>query len=196
MPSRCVILGVLLSGTVVGPTLSAPPAAVPKAAAINPLSEAAYTALAGAWVGALTYRDYSSNARVALPTILHVRKTNDGKSLTLHYIYDDGSTKVVQDFETVTIDPAAGTFVMVSGDKKETDTNTLTGLADFVKSGQGSLIRLGKSTENDKPVNVRTTMTFSPQTLTILKETQVSGQAFLFRDQYTLTRVAPVTTGQ
>ena len=63
-------------------------------------AEPIYSALAGAWVGALEYRNYSSNARVFLPT-----------------------------------------------------------------------------------------------TLTILSETRLSGGAFQFRHQYTLTRVGPATTG-
>ena len=154
-----------------------------------------YSALAGAWVGSLEYRDYSSNGRVFLPTILDIRKTKGSPSLTLHYIYDDGPTKVVQDTETVVIDPATATYTTVSGDGKETTKEAVVGINAFLKSRQGRLIRHGAGKENGKPVEVQTTLTVSPTTLTILKETRPAGGVFQFRDQYTLTRVGPVTTG-
>ncbi len=190
--SGALLIGQTRSALAV-PVVPAPKVTVPAGAL--PAQEAAYKALTGAWVGALEYRDYSSNGRVTLPMILHIRGAKDAKSLTLHYIYDDGPTKVVEDFETVTIDPVAQTFTTVSGDGKDRSADTLTGLAKFALLRQGSLIRMGTGQENGKPVAVRTTVTITPRALTILKETQVPGQPFLFRDQYTLTRVAPATTG-
>lgn len=202
MPSSLFKVTLALSGSVIlgqvtaalaAPAVSVPNVSVPAGA--PSVQEAAYKALAGAWVGALEYRDYSSNGRVTLPTILHIRMAKDAKSLTLHYIYDDGPTKVVEDFETVTIDPVANTYTTVSGDGKDTSTDTLAGPAKFASLGQGPLVRMGKGQENGKPVAVRTTLTITPRTLTILKETQAPGQPFLFRDQHTLTRVVPATTG-
>ncbi len=175
------------------PSVPAPPVSVPAGA--PSVQNAAYQALAGAWVGALEYRDYSSDGRVTLPMILHISRARDLNSLMLHYIYDDGLTKVVEDFETVTIDPVANTYTTVSLDGKDKNADTLAGLAKFASLGQGPLVRVGKGQENGKPVAVRTTLTITPRTLTILKETQAPGQPFLFRDQYTLTRVVPATTG-
>ena len=169
-----------------------PLAQTPRGASAEPI----YSALAGAWVGSLEYRDYSSNARVALPTILDVRKSKDSPSLVLHYIYDDGPTKVVQDSETVIIDPAAATYVTVSADGKATDRDVLAGADAFLKARQGRLVRSGKGIENGKSVDVRTTLTVSPRSLTILKETRPLGGTFQFRDQYNLVRVGPVTTGK
>ena len=154
-----------------------------------------YSALAGAWVGALEYRDYSSNARVFLPMILDIRRTKGAPSLTLHYIYDDGPTKVVQDTEIVAIDPSAAIYTTISGDGKETTKETIIGLEAFLKSRRGRLVRYGAGKESGKEVEVQTTLTVSPTTLTILRETRPSGGAFQFRDQYTLTRVGPATTG-
>ena len=191
-----MLLGVLMTGH----TASASPAPASAQSAQQPVGgnaqqDAVYKAMAGAWVGALEYRDYSSNGRVLLPMILHIRKAKDVKSLTLHYIYDDGPTKVVEDFETATIDSAASTYVTTSSDGKDVVTDTLTGLAGFAKTGQGQLVCMGKGQESGKLVSVRTTLTVAPTTLMILKETRLPGQPFLFRDQYTLTRVGPATTG-
>ncbi len=158
-------------------------------------AEPIYSALAGAWVGSLEYRDYSSNARVFLPTILDIRRSKGVSSLTLHYIYDDGPAKVVQDTETVVIDPAAATYTTVSGDGKETTKETVVGVGAFLKIHRGQLIRHGAGKESGKAVEVRTTLTVSSTMLTVLKETRPTGGAFQFRDQYTLTRVGPVTTG-
>lgn len=162
----------------------------------NTPAEPICSALAGAWVGALEYRDYSSNARVLLPTILGIREAKGGQALILHYIYDDGPTKVVQDNETVVIDPVAATYTTVSGDGKQTDKEGVVGIAAFLKTGRGKLVRSGAGKENGKAVDVRTTLTVSADSLIILKETRPPGGKFQFRDQYKKTRVGPVTVGK
>lgn len=186
MPPVAVLCSLLLA---VGGTSSAP-------LVQNASPEPIYTALTGAWVGALEYRHYSSNARVFLPTILDIRRVKNSPSLALHYIYDDGPAKVVQDNETVTIDPAMATYTIVSADGKETNKDTLMGGSAFRKSRRGRLVRLGKGEENGKAVDVRTTLTVSADSLTILKETGPPGGSLVFRDKYRLTRVGPVTTGK
>lgn len=162
----------------------------------NSPAEPIYSALAGAWVGALEYRDYSSNARVFLPTILDIRKAKDRSFLFLHYIYDDGPTKVVQDNETVSVDTAAATYTTVSSDGKQTDKNSVAGVDAFLKAGHGRLVRSGMGKENGKTVDIRTTLTVFPDSLTILKETRPQGGEFQFRDQYKLMRVGPAATGK
>lgn len=159
-------------------------------------AEPIYSALAGAWVGTLEYRDYSSNKRVFLPMILDIRRTKDGASLALHYIYDDGPTKVAQDNEVVTIDSLTGTYSTVPSDGKETVKEFVTGLNAALKMPQGQIVRMGTGTENSKPVDIRTTMTFSPRTLVILKETRSAGGIFQFRDRYTLTLAVPAVIGK
>ena len=153
-----------------------------------------YAALNGAWVGALEYRDYSNNSRVVLPTILDIQQRAGTAELSLHYIYDDGPTKVVQDTEIVTVNVATATYTVVSDGGKQTDKDSLVGTAAFLKVGAGTLVRSGTGKENGKPVDVRTTMTISPGSLTILKETRVVGGAYQFRDQYQLVRVKPASS--
>ena len=162
----------------------------------NTPAEPIYSALAGAWVGALEYRDYSSSQRVLLPTILDIRKAKGSPSLALHYIYDDGPTKVVQDNETVAVDPVAATYTTASDDGKQKDKDSVVGLDAFLKAGWGSLVHSGKGTENGKAADICTMLTVSTDSLTILKETRPHGGEFQFRDQYKLTRVGPVTTGK
>ena len=166
-------------------------------ASAQPMSaEPIYAALKGAWVGSLEYRDYSNNSRVVLPTILDIRRPAGSAGLALHYIYDDGPTKVVQDAETVTVNPAAATYTVVSADGKETDSDSLVGIGPFLKAGAGELVRFGKGKENGKSVDVRTTLTVLPNSLIILKETRPLGGVYQFRDQYDLTRVKPASIGK
>ena len=51
---------------------------------------------------------------------------------------------------------------------------------EFVLSGAGK--------ENDKPVDVKITITIERNLYRFKKETRLAGQEFLFRDAYTFTR--------
>jgi hypothetical protein len=65
---------------------SPPPAALAKI----------YTGFVADWTGELEFRDYQSDGRVKLPTLLDVKLSADGHSLRFHYVYDDGPNKVVE----------------------------------------------------------------------------------------------------
>lgn len=133
---------------------------------------------------------------MVLPTILDIQRVKGIPSLALHYIYDDGPTKVAQDTETVTVDPAAATYTVVSEDGKETTKDSLVGAGALLKTHRGTLVRFGKGTENGKAVDVRTTLTVAADRLTILKETRPLAGTFQFRDQYTLRRVESIVMGK
>ena len=150
-------------------------------------------AFAGEWTGKLEYRDYQSNARVALPTKLSATASTDGREATLNYTYHDGPGKTVHETEMFTLFPRTGTATLVSGNDHESATFSVSGLDAFGQSGVGTLILTGKGTENDKPVDARITITLAAGTLTWLKETRAAGTSaeFAFRDGYTFTRVTP-----
>jgi hypothetical protein len=77
--------------------------------------------------------------------------------------------------------------------EKPTDatTDVLAGM-DALKNGRGTIILTGTATENQHPVDTRTTLTIRRNLLEITKETRAAGEAFRFRDGYTLTRLTPL----
>jgi hypothetical protein len=147
-----------------------------------------HAAFAGQWAGHLEYRDYSNDKRVKLPTELDASLSPDGRSVAWSFVYQDGPGKVVKSTETLTIDPEAGRFTFLSEDGSRKDEYQVAGLSEFSTSGQGTLVLTAPGEENGKTVDVRKTITLTPGTLTILKETRLPGAEFLFRNQYTFTR--------
>ncbi len=148
----------------------------------------------GKWTGQLEYRDFQSNAQVFLPTWLTITESADQKTLQFNYVYDDGPTKTVRELTTVTLDPATSKITFTSDRDKSSDTYALQGLDEFAKLGRGTLILTGPGKENDKPVDVRITVTLRRNLYTYRKETRRQGEDFKFRDAYTFTRAEPPST--
>ena len=146
-------------------------------------------ALVGTWVGTLEYRDFSepatSTKRVKLPTWLDVEPS--GGDLRFHYVYDDGPSKTVEETSLIRIDPAH--YIVLDGAGKVESQYAIAGL-DQLRSGRGVLTLTGKGTENDVPVEVRTTLRIGRNLLEITRETAASGQSFTFRHAYTFVRAA------
>ncbi len=182
MPKLILATCLLLSSIAPAQTAPVPPATQP---AIN-------AALTGDWTGVLEYRDYSepatSTKRVQLPTWLSIQPQPDG--LKLHYIYDDGPTKTVEDSSTLIIDVAAATYKITDPD--HTTTYKIEGL-DKLKDGHGQLILLGPSIDNDKPAEARITLILRRNLLSWLEEVRPasSSESFAFRHLYTFTRAHP-----
>ncbi|GAC1658773.1 MAG: hypothetical protein NVS9B15_20720 [Acidobacteriaceae bacterium] len=148
------------------------------------------SALTGSWAGYLEYRDYSepptSPKRVQLPTWLTVTPSPAG--LTLHYIYDDGPNKVVEDVETVTIDSIAKTYT-VKQPAHPAQTFRIDGL-DRLHDGHGQLVLTGQGTDNDQPADLRETLTLRRNLIELLRESRAVGSngPFVFRHMYRFTR--------
>lgn len=138
-------------------------------------------ALAGHWAGVLDYRDYTTDARVTLPTTL----VSDGQSLT--WTFDDGPGKAVHAAERWTAD-AGGRAVTISSDSKP----QLWRLAE-AHTGDDGAITLAldrESRENGRPVIARTVVTRSGERLRITELTRSTGQPFLMRHSYDLRRAS------
>ncbi len=142
------------------------------------------SALKGSWAGTLEYRDFSepagSTKRVKLPTWLTIEPTPAG--LAFHYTYDDGPGKTVTETETIQIDAATATY-RIAGK----DTYRITGL-ETLHSGRGTLTLTGPGKENDKPVEVRTTIRIGRNILEMQRETAAPGEPLVFRHAYTMVR--------
>jgi hypothetical protein len=88
------------------------------------------------------------------------------------------------------LDPVAAKITFTSDRDKPTDIYALQGLDEFSKLCRGTLILTGPGKENDKPVDVRITLTLGRNLYTYRKETR-PGEDFKFRDAYTFTRAEP-----
>jgi hypothetical protein len=146
-------------------------------------------ALMGSWVGTLEYRDYSDNSRQRLGTLLTVSRDKATGRLVCRYVYDDGPNKVVQESEQVEIDWAGAKYRVFGSEGKPPTEYSVEGLAKLSTAGYGRLRLSGKATENDKPVDIRETVTLSADRFTMLRESKLPGADYLFRHQFTFVRV-------
>jgi hypothetical protein len=184
---------VFLTGTILAlPFLAQTPTGISSHADIDVAQR-----LAGSWAGYLEYRDYSepptSQKRVQLPTWLEV--TGSGHALAFHYTYDDGPKKVVESRETVTLDAANNSYKVVEGGHPE-ETFAVSGFSSL-KDGLGTLVLLGKGTDNDKPAEFRITLTIRRNLFDWIKETRPAGtnEPFVFRHSLRLVRSTPPASG-
>ena len=143
-------------------------------------------ALTGKWSGTLEYRDYRSDRRVTLPTLLVVDSGGPGR-LTFDYTYDDGPGKTVSSQERVTIDREGLTYRIQNGDGTYDATFAASGLASFGEASP-AVVLMGKGEENGTAVDLRITLTVTAASFTMLRESRIAGSDWLFRNQYKLTR--------
>jgi hypothetical protein len=147
-------------------------------------------AFPGSWTGSLTYRDFGNDKAVVLPTTLTV--TGDGTRFRFAYAYDDGPGKIVHDVETITLDPAANTYV--ERDTSSEDIYHGDGVAAFVAHGGGRLVLTGSGTDNGRAAEVRVTIDSSSTALVMRREVRVAGSdAFFTRHVLRFTRVVTAT---
>ena len=167
----------------------------------TPAATALEDALSGSWTGYLEYRDYSepatSTKRVQLPTWLTVTPTSAG--LAFRYIYDDGPGKILDERNTVILDPAKATWTEVEAGHPNQVWH-IAGL-ESLKSGHGTLTLTSTGTDDDKPAELRITLTVRRNLIEFLQEvrpvpTQPDSQApFAFRHLYRFIRsAAPAAT--
>lgn len=136
-------------------------------------SKTFFQAIEGKWQGTLEYKDYSSNERVKLNTIITYKSSADGNSLEVFTIFDDFG-KIYNDNGKERIDLAA---------KKFFEDETEYGIESIE---DGKIVLLGKVQDGNTVEPVRKTITWTNDTLTILKETRTP---WSFRNVYTLKRV-------
>ena len=163
-------------------------AQAPSPSAPAPVSTGLNANMTGEWVGQLEYRDFQSDERVFLPTWLSMTPSGDGVSVKLAYTYDDGPAKTVKEVSTLAFALAGKTASVTSDRDRSSEQYSVAGLEEFAKLNRGTLVLTGPGKENDKPVDVRITLTLRRNLFTWVKETRTVGGEFKFRDGYTLTR--------
>jgi hypothetical protein len=189
LPARIALFFVLTAAVCFGQQASpAPP---------DKTQQAVHQALLGDWAGYLEYRDYSepadSTKRVQLPTWLSVSRTPTG--LSLHYVYDDGPSKVVDETEQLTLDIAKQTYTTLEAGHPA-EIYQVSGF-DALRDGRGKLVLTGSGTDNDKPAEQRITLTIRRNLVEWLLEVRPAGSElpFTFRHQFRFTRAqSPAVT--
>ncbi len=130
--------------------------------------------ISGRWQGTLEYLDYTSNKRVTMKTFVTVSPATDGRSATISVIYDDFG-KIYRSSGVEKIDPSG---------LKYFDGNTA---YEIESMKEGSIVIVGATQDGNSVEPTRKSITYTADTLTILKETRNPWQ---FRNVYTLKRIA------
>lgn len=141
------------------------------AAAFGQVDDTFFKTVQGRWKGTLEYRDYQTNARVTMTTIITITPSPDGKSAHVYTIYDDFG-KIYKSNSTERID--GGKFF---DDESEFAIET---------NEPGRIVLIGRTQDGDTVEPTRKTISYSADSLTILKETRSPWQ---FRNIYTLRRL-------
>jgi hypothetical protein len=138
----------------------------------------------------------TSNKRVALPTWLSITDAEPSKTLKWHYVYDDGPTKIVEETDIVTFDPASSSYAEADNGKPA-QIFKVAGY-DTLRSGHGTLVLTGAGTENDKPSETRVTMHIERNLISFVEETRPTGttDSFAFRHLYRFTRATAPQPGR
>jgi hypothetical protein len=145
-----------------------------------------YAGWSGQWTGVLEYRDYQPpHGRVALPTTLSVTPAPDAPALILRFVYNDSPHKTVKSASRLTLDLAARRLTWSDEGKPATPEDTFT-LAEASASGD-ELVFEGHAMDDNKPSRVRYTITTTPGSWRILKETTSDSPTFSFRHEYRFT---------
>lgn len=129
--------------------------------------------VAGRWRGTLEYADYTSNKRVQMKTFVTITPSADGRSATIATVYDDFG-KIYRSSGVDRLDPTGGKYI---------DDGTEYSIASIEK---GRIVILGKTQDGNSVEPTRKTITYTADTLTILKETR---EPWTFRNSYTLKRL-------
>lgn len=115
--------------------------------------------------------------------------------LSLHYVYDDGPGKVLDERVQLTLDLAHNLYTTAevghAAEVYHVDS------FDSLRDGRGTLVMTGSGTDNSKPAEQRLTITIRRNTVEWLLEARTAGSAepFAFRHLYRLTRAkAPSVT--
>lgn len=140
--------------------------------------------LAGPWNGTLDYRDFQSDRRVVLPTMLEA--AGDGDEVRFAFTFDDGPGKTVHSTQTWKIRDGART--LISGDGEDREEMKLIERRGGDDATELTLVAEGRGQEDKLPVEVRTVLIRRGAVLSISRLTRRPGEPFLLRHVYRLSR--------
>jgi hypothetical protein len=138
---------------------------------------------AGAWVGALTYRDWANPDKlVTLPSTLSIALSAP-EELALFYTFDDGPGKVVYSYERMSFDFKANTLSWVSGISKPSTSQYVVTSAGL--DGEGAKLLFERAVEGRTD---KYTFIVGRQALSLGKVEFSPSGAQTFRNKYEFRR--------
>lgn len=178
-------------GVLIGVALCA--LALPVHAEERPSAAALRAGLAGAWTGALGYRDYQTNKLTELSVETRIDSVADGMIQIRTSRFDEGPGRKPVWITTASLDdPTAGTVTSATlraGNKVEPETEAVE-VARYASPTSWTLIYRQTSSDDDKPADIRVTETRTGDALLAVKEVSpVGAGTWSFRNQTRLKRV-------
>lgn len=166
------------------------PAATP--ATVAPTIAALRAGLAGAWRGALGYRDYRSDALVELPVQTRIDAVPDGITEVRFSVFDEGARRAAVRITTVSqVEGNRVTSVSFrAGRPVETQIETAE-VTRYAGPADWTIVYRQTGRDDDRPAEIRVTETRSGDSILSVKEVRPAGDAgaaWRFRNQTRLSR--------
>jgi hypothetical protein len=155
---------------------------------------AALNEMAGQWKGKLEYKDYQSDNWFAIPQNKTVEVLADGVTRFETSVYDDGPTGQVYIYGLNALEKD-GLTLKSSGYRKGRDAYMMSETVTFIgqaKPGQWIMRFEATATDDERPARLRTTLTYSGNSYTTLKEidfTDDAAEVWVTRNKSALSRV-------
>jgi len=149
----------------------------------------------GIWKGTLTYLDYESGERTALPVVETVTLLPDNATLQTVAAYDEGGSRTVYISSLSALDSDTGAWQSASfrkGNSMETGAVTLSLLAAPTDATHWTVITTEDGTDGDSPATIRHTITRDGATLTTRAEFDRKNDGkgeYAFRNESVLTLI-------
>lgn len=147
----------------------------------------------GEWSGTLTYKDYQSGEKTALPVQRSVTLLPDGKTMQAIATYDDGASGTVYINTVAILNAEKGTWESASfrdGDGMETGSAELSLPKPAADATHWTIETRETGTDGDSPSIIRETITRDGERLTTLTEydrLDDKDENFAFRNEEVLT---------
>jgi hypothetical protein len=151
--------------------------------------------LTGEWEGALGYRDYQSNEMFELPVFTTVRLAEDGRTTIRTSRFDEGDAPDVLIVSVSAFDTQSGLYETAGfrAGRAMTVTREAVRLTEPVRDAEHwRLVFTERGMDDDRPAEIRVTMTRNGDELLSVKEVDYLEDAavvFEFRNQTRLSRV-------
>ncbi len=144
----------------------------------------------GVMRGVLEYRDYTSERRVTLPTVVHLSPIGASGAFRQRTIYDDGPGKTLYSSESIRV--RGSRWIEGSGDPAGIETSgTTLQIVSRRRTAEGEVFVLrGRGVDDGAPVEFRYTVTLGASVVRRLKEFRRRGGAWEYRHEYRLARSA------
>ena len=149
---------------------------------------------AGVWRGELQYRDYQSDKWVGIPVSVTIEPIGDGVTLLRRAVFDDGPARGAVYITTLEMLGEDGMTEYATSFRagREPDVGSARlAVTQARDASQWTVVATRTGSDDDRPANIRETLTRVGDTLTSLKEvdfTDDASEAWLQRNRTVLTK--------